>query len=66
MLALLIQFAIIILILGVGWWIVNLLPLPAPFPLIVQVVFVIIALIVAIDLLLSISGGGMLWRGRLG
>lgn len=58
MISLLISLLIIFLILGVAWWIINLLPLPAPFGLIVQVVFVVIALIVVVDLLLGISGGG--------
>lgn len=64
MLALLINLIVILLVLGVVWWIITLLPLPAPFPLIIQVVFVLIALIVVVDLLLGISGsrGGLLWR----
>jgi hypothetical protein len=65
MLSLLINLLIIFLILGVCWWVLTLIPLPPPFHLILQVVFVIIALIVVIDLLLGISGGGprVLWRG---
>jgi hypothetical protein len=63
MLPLLINLLIIMLVLGVAWWIITLLPLPHPFPLIVRVVFVVIALIVVVDLLLGISGGGrLIWR----
>ena len=64
MLGLLISLVIIVLVLGVAWWIISLIPLPSPFHLIIQVVFVIIALIVVVDLLLGISGGGgrLLWR----
>lgn len=60
MIVLLINLLIILLVLGVAWWIVSLfLPrLPEPLPLIIQVVFVLIVLIVVIDLLLGISGGG--------
>jgi len=64
MLGLLISLIIIVLVLGVAWWIISLIPLPSPFHLIIQVVFVIIALIVVVDLLLGISGGGgrLIWR----
>lgn len=65
MIPLLINLIIILLVLGVLYWICTLLPLPAPFPLILQVVFVLIALIVVVDLLLGISGGSsgrLLWR----
>lgn len=63
MLTLLIHMLIILLILGVAWWVISLIPLPPPFHMILQVVFVLIALIVVIDLLLGISGSGrLLWR----
>ncbi len=64
MLVLLINLIIVLLVLGVAWWVITLLPLPAPFPLILQVVFVIIALIVVVDVLLGIAGGGgrLIWR----
>jgi hypothetical protein len=66
MIGLLINLIIPVLVLGVAWWIITLLPLPAPFPLIVRVVFVLIALIVVIDVLLGLSGGSggrlLLWR----
>ncbi len=63
MLSLLINLVIILLVLGVVYWVTTLFPLPHPFPLIIQVVFVLIALIVVVNLLLGLSGGGgLLWR----
>ena len=60
MVGLLIHILILALILGVVWWVITLIPLPPPFPLIARVVFALIALIIVIDLLLSIGGTG--WR----
>lgn len=65
MLSMLISLLIILMVLGVAWWVITLLPLPHPFPIIIQVVFVIIALIVVIDLLRGVTGDGghvPLWR----
>jgi hypothetical protein len=56
MIGLLIWLLIVFVVLGVAWWVITLLPLPAPFPTIIQVVFVLIALIVVIDLLLHLGG----------
>lgn len=58
MLGLLINVFIIFLILAVIWYVLTLFPLPAPFPLVIRVVFMLIALIIVIDLLLSIGGAG--------
>lgn len=65
MIGLLINLLIVALILGVAWWILSLIPLPPPFGMVVQVVFVIICLIVVISLLASLGGVGWqpLWRG---
>lgn len=63
MIDLLIHLLIIFLILGVAWWVISVIPLPPPFALIAQVVFVIIALIIVIELLLGISGG-VGWRSH--
>lgn len=63
MLGLLINLIITFLVLGVAWWVITLLP---PFGLVIQVVFVLIALILVIDLLLGLAGGAhrpLLWRG---
>lgn len=65
MLGLLINLIIIALVLGLIYWLLTLLPLKDPFPLIIRVVFIIIAVLVLIDLLLSLTGSGgrlMLWR----
>ena len=34
-----------LVVLGLLWWLTTLLPLPAPFPLIIQVLFVIAAIL---------------------
>ena len=36
---------IYLVVLGLLWWLTTLLPLPAPFPLIIQVLFVIAAIL---------------------
>lgn len=64
MIGLLINLLIVCPIFGVVWYIVTLLPLPPPFPLIIRLVFLLILLIVVVNLLLGISGGG-LWHTRL-
>lgn len=66
MIGLLIQLLIIVLVLGVAWWIINLIPLPPPFHAVAQVVIVIIALIWLISLLGGFAGWGgpSLWHCR--
>ena len=34
-----------LVVIGLLWWLTTLLPLPAPFPLIIQVLFVIAAIL---------------------
>lgn len=72
MVGLLINLLILLLILGMAWWIFNLvaswLALPPIIVQIAQVVLVVICLIVLINLLLGLSGsGGLGWHlGWLG
>jgi len=44
-----------LVILGVLWWIVSLLPLPPPFPVIIQVLFVILAVLALLNVLFGVS-----------
>lgn len=63
MIDLLINILIIVLVLGVAWWVCTLIPLPPPFLTIVQVIIVVIALILVIKLLLGVTGAS--WHGPL-
>lgn len=56
MIILLIWLLILVLCLGVAWWVINLIPLPPPFCMDAQVVVVIVALIIVVDLLLGLAG----------
>ena len=58
MLVLLIHVVIVLVVLGLLYWLVTMLPLPAPFPKIIQVVFVIIAVLYLLSLLLPMAGMG--------
>lgn len=57
MIGLLVQLLILALIFGVAWWIISLIPLPDPFPMILRVCFAVILLITLIQLV----GGGLGW-----
>jgi hypothetical protein len=46
----LLHIIIILLVLGIVWWLVGYLPLPAPFGQIIRVIIIIIAIIVIISL----------------
>ena len=62
MIGLLINLLILLLIFGVAWWILTLIPLPPPFAMIVRVVFALILLLVLIEWLLPLGAG---WHGPL-
>jgi hypothetical protein len=53
---LLIWLVVLALVFGILWWVLGLIPLPAPVKQIITVVFVIIIAFVAIDMLLGFSG----------
>jgi hypothetical protein len=53
---LLIWLVVCVIVLGLLWWIVSLIPLPAPAKQIVTIVFVIIVAFACIDLLLGFAG----------
>ncbi len=46
-----VSLLIFIVVLGLIYWAVSLIPLPAPFPTIVQVLFIIIAVIALLQFL---------------
>ena len=44
-----------LVILGVLYWLIMLIPLPHPFPVIIQVLFVILAVLVVLNVLFGVS-----------
>jgi hypothetical protein len=58
MLSLLINLLIIVIVLGLAWWVINMIPLPPPIKQIATVIFVVIACIALIYLLLGLAHGG--------
>lgn len=63
MIGLLINLLILVLVFGVAWWIITLIPLPPPFGLVAQVVLALILLIILVNFLLN--GSELGWRGGL-
>lgn len=51
----LLNLILFLVILGVLWWVVSLLPIPHPFPTIIQVLFVIIAVLALLNVLFGLS-----------
>ena len=56
MIVLLLHVVIVLVVLGLLYWLATLLPLPAPCPKIIQVVFVIIAVLYVLTVLLPFAG----------
>ena len=44
-----------IVILGLLWWLITLIPLPHPFPTVIQVLFVILAVLCVISVVFGTS-----------
>jgi len=61
MISLLIDLLVLCLVFGVAYWIIGLLPLPAPFRQIALVVMALIFLLVLLNWLLPFAGGSSLW-----
>ena len=57
MLSILITILIMCLIFGLLWWVISLIPMPAPFGQVVRVVCALIFVIWLIYLLLPMAGG---------
>lgn len=51
MISLLISLLVLVLVFAIFWWILSLIPVPAPFAWIVQVIFAIVFLIALVELL---------------
>ena len=51
----LLNLILFLVILGVLWWLITLIPLPHPFPIIIQVLFVILAVLVVLNVLFGVS-----------
>ena len=58
MFVLLIHIVIVLIVLGLLYWLATMIPLPAPFPKIIQVVFVIIAVLYLLSCLMPLAGIG--------
>lgn len=56
MIALLLNLLILLIVLGVIWYIVSLLPLPAPFGQIAQIIVLAIGLIAVLYMLVPLIG----------
>jgi hypothetical protein len=56
MISLLVSLIVILLVFGVVWYIIGLLPLPDPFGLVVRVVFALVLLLVLLNFLVPLTG----------
>ena len=59
MAAILVNLLLTLIILGIIYWLVTFIPLPSPFPQIVQGLFIILAIVVILSALGVIPGGGL-------
>ena len=64
LISLLITVIIICLVLGIAWWIVQQLPIPAPFVWVVRAIFGLIVLIILLSFLMG--GFGDIGVGHIG
>ena len=58
MITILLHLVLVLIVLGLFYWLATLIPLPPPFPRIIQVVFVIIAVLYLLSVLLPLAGMG--------
>jgi hypothetical protein len=58
--SILITLLVLCLIFGLVWWIITLIPLPAPFGRVAQVIVAVIFLIIVIYMLLPLAGHPLL------
>lgn len=61
MISFLIYLVIVCIVLGLLWWILNMIPLPPPVKQIATVVFVVICAIILIYMLMSLVGTAPHW-----
>lgn len=52
---LLLNLILFFVILGLLWWVISLLPMPEPFPMIIRVLFIIIAVLALLNVLFGFS-----------
>ena len=64
MIGILISLLVLVLVFGIAWWIITLLPLPAPFGQIAQVLLLLILLLVLVAWLLPLAGIPHAWGTR--
>jgi hypothetical protein len=60
MLVTLVYLLVILIVLGLGWWVLQQIPLPPPIQQIALVVWVVVCAIVLIVFLLNLVGSGPL------
>ena len=56
MLELLIYIIVVMLVIGIAWWLVDYIPVPAPLNKIVKIVIIVVGAIALIYALLGLSG----------
>lgn len=56
MIAFLLQLIILLVIFGLIWWVLGLIPLPHPFATIAQVVLAVVFLLILLAYLLPLAG----------
>jgi hypothetical protein len=65
MIGFLLALIVLCLILGVAWWVISMIPLPAPLNWVVRVIFGIVVLIILLVWLLPLAGEpGLVGRWR--
>ena len=57
MVSVIISLIVYLIVLGLLYYLVTLIPLPAPFPQIVQVLFILLAIFVVLSAFGIVSGG---------
>jgi hypothetical protein len=62
MTSLLISLLVFCLIAGLIWWVITLIPLPAPFAQVARIVFAVICVIWAVYFLLGLPHAGLALR----
>ena len=59
MISVLVTILVMCIIFGLIWWVITMIPLPAPFAQVARVVIAVIFIIWMIYLLLPLAGGGL-------
>ncbi len=59
MITFIVYLAVLVIVVSLVWWLLQQLPLPAPFGRIMQIAVVVIAVVILIYLLLGLTGQPM-------